>query len=79
MTFTALVGSVSHVAISSQIPDLTILITCVISTFIFARIAAVIANKASARTLNIATGIVLVTISIAVIIMTIVQKFVLNV
>lgn len=79
MTFTALVGSVSHVAISSQIPDLTILITCVISTFIFARIAAVIANKASARTLNIATGIVLVTISVAVIIMTIVQKFVLNV
>ena len=59
MTFTALTGAVSHFAIGGA-PDWTIWILCVVFTFIWARIAAVFANKAEPKTLNRATGAVLV-------------------
>ncbi len=59
MTFTALTGSVSHFAIGGA-PDLLPFILCIVFTFIFARIAAKIANNASAKTLNRATGVILV-------------------
>lgn len=59
MTFTALTGAVSHFAIGGT-PDWLVWILCVIFTFIWARAAAVFANKASAKTLNRATGIILV-------------------
>lgn len=59
MTFTALTGAVSHFAIGGA-PDWTIWILCVVFTFIWARIAAVFANKAEPKTLNRATGVVLV-------------------
>lgn len=59
MTFTALTGAVSHFAIGGA-PDLLVLALCVLFTFLWARIAAVFANKAQPRTLNRATGIVLV-------------------
>ena len=68
MTFTALTGAVSHFAIGS-LPDITALICCVIFTLVGARIAAVFANKASARRLNLVTGIVLATLGLAMIIM----------
>ena len=58
MTFTALTGSVSHFAIGGM-PDFWCLIFCVASTLLWARIAAKFANKASAATLNRATGVVL--------------------
>lgn len=58
MTFTALTGAVSHFAIGGM-PDIWCLVFCVVSTFIWARIAAKLANKASPKTLNRATGIVL--------------------
>ncbi len=58
MTFTALTGAVSHFTIGG-LPDFTILLLCVIFTLIWARIAALFANKASARVLNRVTGIVL--------------------
>ena len=58
MTFTALTGAVSHFAIGGM-PDLTTLILCVLFTFVWARIAAVIANKAQPKTLNRVTGVVL--------------------
>jgi uncharacterized membrane protein YfcA len=58
MTFTALTGAVSHFAFGGM-PDLLTLIFCVIFTLIWARIAAVIANKASPKTLNRVTGIIL--------------------
>ena len=58
MTFTALTGAVSHFAIGGM-PDLWCLLFCVVSTFIWARIAAKLANKASPKTLNRATGVVL--------------------
>lgn len=58
MAFTAFTGSVSHFAIGGA-PDAVILILCVIFTLLWARIAARIANKASAATLNRATGVIL--------------------
>ena len=65
MTFTALTGAISHFSIG-EMPDLTTLILCMVFTLIWARIAAVIANKAQAKTLNRVTGIVLVTLGVIV-------------
>ncbi len=65
MTFTALTGSVSHFAIGGM-PDLWCLVLCVASTLLWARIAAKFANKASAATLNRATGVVLAVLGIAI-------------
>ena len=59
MTFTALTGSVSHFAIGGA-PDWTALLYCVLSTLLWARIAARFANKAEPKTLNRATGVILV-------------------
>ena len=65
MTFTALTGAVSHFAISGA-PDWDVFILCVVFTLIWARIAALFANKAKPATLNRATGIVLVILGIAI-------------
>ena len=59
MTFTALTGAVSHFAIGGM-PDLFVWILCIVFTFIWARIAAVFANKATPEILNRATGVILV-------------------
>ena len=58
MAFTAFTGAVSHFAIGGM-PDVWCLLFCVASTLLWARIAAKFANKASAATLNRATGVVL--------------------
>ena len=58
MAFTAFTGAVSHFAIGGM-PDVWCLVFCVASTLLWARIAAKFANKASAATLNRATGVVL--------------------
>lgn len=65
MAFTALTGAVSHFAIGG-IPDIWCLIFCVVSTLLWARVAAKFANKASAATLNRATGVVLVILGAAI-------------
>lgn len=65
MTFTALTGSVSHFMMGTQ-PDITSLIFCILSTLLFARIAAIFANKASPKVLNRATGIVLAILGAAI-------------
>ena len=65
MAFTALTGAVSHFAIGGM-PDLTVWLLCIVFTFIWARVAAVFANKASAKTLNQATGIILVILGVVV-------------
>ena len=65
MTFTALTGAISHFAIGGT-PDMLILILCVVFTLIWARIAAVFANKAQPKTLNRATGIILVVLGAAI-------------
>lgn len=58
MAFTAFTGALSHFAIGGA-PDMLILIMCVFFTLLWARIAARFANKASAITLNRATGVIL--------------------
>lgn len=65
MTFTALTGSVSHFAIG-ELPEILPFVLCIIFTLVFARIAAKFANKASAKTLNRATGIILVILGIVI-------------
>lgn len=65
MAFTAFTGAVSHFAIGGQ-PRWSVWILCVVFTFIWARIAAVFANKAQPKTLNRATGIVLVVLGVVV-------------
>ena len=65
MAFTAFTGAASHFAIGGM-PDPLIFALCVIFTFIWARIAAVFANKAAPETLNRATGIVLVVLGVVV-------------
>lgn len=62
MTFTALTGSVSHFAMG-DFPDLACLGLCVLFTLIWARIAAMIANKANAKTLNRVVGVVMIATS----------------
>lgn len=59
MTFTAFTGSVSHFVLGGA-PDIFVLVCCVLSTLLWARIAARFANKASPVTLNRVTGAVLV-------------------
>lgn len=59
MSFTALTGSFSHFTIAGA-PDIWVLIFCVFSTLLWARVAARFANKADAVTLNRVTGIILV-------------------
>ena len=66
MTFTALTGSISHFALSGM-PNLHVLSLCIIFTLLFARIAAVIANKVDAKLLNRLTGVVLLILGIVVI------------
>lgn len=65
MAFTALTGAASHFAIGGM-PDMLCLVFCVFSTLLWARIAAKFANKASAETLNRATGAVLVVLGSAI-------------
>ena len=65
MTFTALTGAISHFTIGG-VPNPLVFVLCVVFTLIWARIAAVFANKASAKTLNRVTGIILVVLGIAV-------------
>ena len=65
MTFTALTGAVSHVVIGG-LPDGTVWVLCILFTLLWARIAAVFANKADAKTLNRATGVVLVLLGVVI-------------
>lgn len=65
MTFTALTGAVSHFAIGGM-PDVLVFVLCVVFTLLWARIAAVFANKAAPKTLNRATGVILVILGVVV-------------
>lgn len=65
MAFTALTGAVSHFAIGGM-PDWTVWSLCVIFTLIWARIAALFANKATPKTLNRVTGVILVILGLVV-------------
>ncbi|MDE6312331.1 MAG: sulfite exporter TauE/SafE family protein [Lachnospiraceae bacterium] len=65
MSFTALTGALSHFAIGGT-PDKMVLILCVLFTLLWARIAAKFANKAEPKTLNRATGIILVVLGVVI-------------
>lgn len=65
MTFTALTGALGHFTIG-ELPDPIVLVFCVGSTLIWARIAAKFANKASPIVLNRMTGVVLAVLGIAI-------------
>lgn len=67
MAFTALTGGISHFAIGGM-PDPFCLILCVLFTLLWARIAAYLANKADAKTLNRAVGLVMILTSIAILV-----------
>lgn len=66
MSFTALTGAVSHFTIGG-IGDVWALVFCIASTLLFAQIAARLANKASAKTLNRITGIILAALGLVMI------------
>ena len=66
MTFTALTGAATHFAFGGT-PDWLCLGVCALSTLAFARIAALFANRASPKTLNRATGVVLTVLGLAII------------
>lgn len=65
MSATALTGAASHFVIGGM-PDAAALVICIISTLIFAQLAAVIANKAKPKTLNRVTGAILVVLGAAI-------------
>ncbi len=65
MAFTALTGSVSHFVIG-EFPDVVCFVLCVVFTLIWARIAAVIANKVDAKTLNRVVGVVMIVTSVVI-------------
>ncbi|MDE7338963.1 MAG: sulfite exporter TauE/SafE family protein [Lachnospiraceae bacterium] len=67
MAFTALTGAVSHFVIG-ELPNVFVWVLCILFTFIWARIAAVFANKAEPKTLNRATGVVLVVLGAVIMI-----------
>ncbi len=67
MAFTAFTGAVSHFAIGGA-PDYLVWGLCVVFTFLWARVAAVFANKAEPKVLNRAVGVVLVVLGMVIMI-----------
>lgn len=65
MTFTALTGAISHFSLGDS-PDITVMVLCVVFTFVWARVAAKFANKAKPETLNRVVGVVLVLLGIVI-------------
>lgn len=67
MAFTAFTGAVSHFTIGGM-PDISVLILCIVFTLVWARVAARFANKASAAVLNRVTGVILALLGIIILI-----------
>lgn len=65
MTFTALTGALSHFSFGNT-PDTMVMILCILFTFLWARIAAVFANKAKPEVLNRVVGVVLTVLGIVI-------------
>lgn len=65
MSFTAFTGAASHFSIQGSLPDIPALVFCILFTLLGAQIAARFANKAPAKTLNQAVGIVLAALGAA--------------
>lgn len=65
MAFTALTGAVSHFVIGG-LPEMLPLVLCILSTLLWAVVAARFANKASPKVLNRAVGVILVILGILI-------------
>jgi len=65
MAFTAFTGAASHFAIGG-VPNLWCLTVCVLSTLLWAQVAARIANRSDPKLLNRLTGIILILIGAAI-------------
>lgn len=65
MAFTAFTGAASHFAIGGS-PDLWCLVICMLSTLLWARVAAKFANKTSPIVLNRATGVILSILGVSI-------------
>ncbi|MFI3208815.1 MAG: sulfite exporter TauE/SafE family protein [Eubacteriales bacterium] len=68
MTFTALYGATSHFVLGGIVPNIPVLVLCVASTLFFAITGARFANRTEPRMLNRATGTVLATLGVVMII-----------
>ena len=68
MAFTALTGAVSHFLING-IHYPRVLILCIIFTLIFARVAAVIANKSTEKVMGRTVGITLIVLGVVVLVL----------
>ena len=67
MMFTAFTGGVSHMAIGG-IPDLVCVVSCIVFTFLWARVASKIANRIDSITLSRAAGCVMVGFSVVILV-----------
>lgn len=67
MTFTALTGGIAHLAIG-ELPNFWITLGCVLSTFVFAQIGSVIANKVKPITLNRLLGVLLTVLGLVMVV-----------
>ncbi len=65
MAFTAFTGAASHMVIGGA-PDPVCLVLCILFTLLWARIAALFANKASPIVLNRAVGVVLTVLGVVI-------------
>lgn len=59
MSITALVGAISHFVMANSIGDMTIFITCVVSTLIGAELSAIYANHANPIVVKRITGVLM--------------------
>lgn len=66
MAFTALTGAASHFVLGG-VPNVLILVLCIVFTFLWAQIAAKVANKAPPKTLNRITGVILSALGIVIV------------
>ncbi len=67
MTFSALTGAVSHFSLG-QLPQLSLLVLCILFTLLWAQIASRIATRASAALLNRLTGVILTVLGIVLLV-----------
>ncbi len=68
MTFAALTGAVSHIALSG-LPDLVVLCTCIAATLVGAQVSSMLANRSSTEKLNRIVGWMLLIIGVFMFIM----------
>lgn len=73
MSFTALLGAVSHFVLGAK-PDLLALAICIVFTFVAAQLSAIFANKSSLKRLNKAVGFCLLIFALVLILLNIFGK-----